>query len=582
MKQRNNLQAAGLILLLLACAAGYFWTRDNALSGPAAKPAATPLPVLSDAHLVRTARQLAAMADTADEQDQAREALRLANHALDVAFTTALGEAQTATTNSAVTPGSQELAARIASLKDKVADGQDRVAQLTKQATSNPAAAGQLEYAKATLELDQDDLADAQEDLARAGGGDQRTRLARALALHQAAQQNAAPLAKPAALPPLGTLKAQAQQWFLLRGKQAALLSAREQAQARAAQLISEHNALESQAGAVAPPAAGQSNEETSAAAVARLRQLALQKKTLSELDKRIEDCQQLANSYLSWSELVETRQRAALHLLLRSLVAIIGVLLVLVLARRLTIHYFRNEDRRKRHLVEAASAIACQFLGLIVILMIVFGPPNQISTVLGLATAGLTLALKDFIVSFIGWFVLMGRNGVRIGDWVEINGVSGEVIEIGALKTVLLEMGNWTGKGHPTGRRVSFSNGYAIDGHYFNFSTTGQWLWDELQITLPTADDPYRVAEEIRQRVERETAEASAEAARDWERVTHQYGVTKFSATPSVDLRPGANGLDVAVRYITRAPERYDVKTRLFRAIVELLHGAAPATPVA
>jgi hypothetical protein len=89
-------------------------------------------------------------------------------------------------------------------------------------------------------------------------------------------------------------------------------------------------------------------------------------------------------------------------------------------------------------------------------------------------------------------------------------------------------------------------------------------------------------VAEEIRQRVERETAEASAEAARDWERVTHQYGVTKFSATPSVDLRPGANGLDVAVRYITRAPERYDVKTRLFRAIVELLHGAAPATPVA
>ncbi len=86
-----------------------------------------------------------------------------------------------------------------------------------------------------------------------------------------------------------------------------------------------------------------------------------------------------------------------------------------------------------------------------------------------------------------------MGKNGIRLGDWVEINGVTGEVVELGMFHTVLLETGNWTDSGHPTGRRVTFTNSFAVEGHYFNFSTSGQWLWDELQIVLPAGPIPIR-----------------------------------------------------------------------------------------
>ena len=196
------------------------------------------------------------------------------------------------------------------------------------------------------------------------------------------------------------------------------------------------------------------------------------------------------------------------------------------------------------------------------------------------ITTAGLTVALKDFIVAFFGWFALMGRNGLRIGDWVEIEGVSGEVIEVGMLKTVLLEMGNWTSTGHPTGRRVSFMNTFAIENHYFNFSTAGQWLWDELHVTLPAGCDPYATAVEIRERVEKETEAEAKAAEQDWERVTRQYGTSVFSAKPAADLRPVPEGLEVIVRYITKAPQRYEMKSRLFAAIVDLLHKPAAATP--
>jgi small-conductance mechanosensitive channel len=563
MKQPKNLLAAGLTLVLIGCVAGYFATRGT-------PPVRKELPSLIDQRILKTARQLTALADTNDEQDQAREALRLANSELDLAFAGALRQAETADANAGVTASQQQLATRIAALQAKVASGQSRVAELTKQGT---AAANQLDLAKAQLELDQDDMGDAQQDLARAGG-DLRSRLEAALQQHEAAKQTAVPVTRPAPLPPAGTFKDQVQQWSALRGKHAALLAAQEQANSRAASLERAHNQLESQADAP-PPAASQATDDTSAA-LARMRTLSGQKKTLSELDRRIQVCQQLTAAYQGWSALVDVRQLAMLHLLLRSLAAIFAVVLALVLAHRFAVHLIRGQDRRQRHLLEVASAIACQFVAAIAILLIVFGAPTQLSTILGLATAGLTVVFKDFIVGFIGWFVLMGRNGVRIGDWVEINGVGGEVIEIGVFKTILLEMGNWTNTGHPTGRRVSFSNSYAIEGHYFNFSTVGQWLWDELQVTLPPAGNPYQVAEQIRQTVERETAAASVEAEQDWERVTAQYGVSSFSAKPAIDLRPNVQGLDVVVRYITRAPMRYEVKSKLFQEIVALLHGGA------
>lgn len=114
------------------------------------------------------------------------------------------------------------------------------------------------------------------------------------------------------------------------------------------------------------------------------------------------------------------------------------------------------------------------------------------------------------------------------------------------------------------------------MEHHYFNFSTSGQWLWDELSVTLPPEGDPYETAQEIREIVERETQADATEAAKDWERVTVQYGTREFSAKPAVNLRPAVNGLEVVVRYITRAPQRNALKSKLFQAIVDLLRKPA------
>jgi small-conductance mechanosensitive channel len=176
-----------------------------------------------------------------------------------------------------------------------------------------------------------------------------------------------------------------------------------------------------------------------------------------------------------------------------------------------------------------------------------------------------------------------MGKNGIRLGDWVEINGVTGEVVELGMFHTVLLETGNWTDSSHPTGRRVTFTNSFAIEGHYFNFSTSGQWLWDELQITVPTGQDPYPIVAAIQKKVIEATAEGAQQAESEWKSAAKSRDMGSHSAMPAVNIKPAIGGVEIAVRYITRASERYQLRAQLYQAAVELLgQKSAETFPVA
>ena len=560
MKSLKNLPALLLAILLAACVFTYYSTRESARpAAPPSESAAADQPLV-DTSLLQTALKLAPLAAAPDEQEQAHEAWRLADHELDLTFAEALREAEAEA--AAALPASgplRQLSDDIALLKGRVAADKKRVEGLAQDAGDA------LDLAQAQLDLDQDELDDAQQDLARQGG-DKHARLQRLLQEHEASEKVADQAVKYGIPGATATMSEQLRAWFSLGEYDLQLQDAAQRAAVHAQTLLDRHNTLEHQL----------PDESGAAASVVRLRQLSRQRKTLAGLDQRLEDTKQLAAVYRSWSALVGNRRRAVLHLTLRSFAAILFILLATALLSHAIRHAFRQTDGHRLHQLRVIARTALQVAAVLLILLILFGPPTQLSTIIGLVTAGLTVAMKDFIVAFFGWFMLMGKDGIRVGDWVEIEGVSGEVIEIGLLKTVLLELGNWTETGHPTGRRVAFSNAFAMERHFFNFSTTDQWLWDELQFTLPPAGDPYQAVRQIGEIVERETQADAAAAAQDWQRVTHRYGAREFSAGPAVTLRPGVNGLEAVVHYITRAPQRNAVKARLFQAVVELLQKPA------
>src|SRR5438094_1108491 len=313
---------------------------------------------------------------------------------------------------------------------------------------------------------------------------------------------------------------------------------------------------------------------EESTALLKATKRRSADEKALAGFDKRVNDEKQLAEVYGNWIEVIAAKQRSVVHGVLTGLAVILGILLIgLFFDNWLERLLGRTSlDRRQVETLRTVTSVAVQFFAVLFILLVIFGPPSQLGTFLGLAGAGLTVALKDFIVAFIGWLVLMGKNGIRLGDWVEINGVTGEVVEIGPFHTVLLETGNWTDSGHPTGRRVTFTNSFAIEGHYFNFSTSGQWLWDELQLVLPAGQDRYPVVREIQKKVCAATKEGARHAEQEWRRATASREMSSFSVEPAISIKPVVGGVEVAVRYITRANERYQLRAKLYQDAVDLL----------
>jgi small-conductance mechanosensitive channel len=564
---------------------------------------------LVDQRPLETALKLAGEADTADERKLAAEAVRAADHEVDFAFTTAVQSAKQNPKSESAT--AKAIDARVQRIEARITANQDKIKQLTAKAagakaTQQEIIQQQLELAQAQLALDQDELADAKEDLVRAGG-DTQSKIQRLLEEHQAAEHANGGVQIPSAstsLPKTGVsgsnLIAEGTNWRALRARQTELARAQQEALEETAELTRNHDALEQRVQAaqaqkrnLAEQAASllesgktmdADSKQTAAQAVDSLRSLSEDQKQLAGLDERIQDFQQLSVIYGQWNSLVGTRARSCLHRIIKAGLWIVLVVLLVFLLNRLLDHLFTRfvSDRRQLLTLRAVVRFALQAVAVLVILFFIFGPPTQMSTILGLAGAGLTVALKDFVVSFFGWFVLMGRNGIRVGDWVEINGVGGEVIEIGLLRTILLETGNWNETGYPTGRQIAFLNSFAVEGNYFNFSTSGQWLWDQLQVFIPSGEDPFATIEKIQAVVEKETAEDTKMAEQEWERVTRRYGMKSFPAAPAINMRPSSQGVEVVVRYITRANERYDMRARLNRAVVKVLHqgkGGIPAT---
>jgi small-conductance mechanosensitive channel len=296
--------------------------------------------------------------------------------------------------------------------------------------------------------------------------------------------------------------------------------------------------------------------------------------------DQRVSARQKLADIYGKWDGVVANQQRTVLReLLIGSAVVLMALLLLLFADRSINRLLGRARvDRRQLATLRSVIGVALQIIAVLLILFMLVGLPGQIGTMLGLAGAGLTVALKDFIVAFIGWFVLMGKNGIRVGDWVEINGVSGEVVELSMFHTVLLETGNGTDAGQPTGRRVTFTNSYAIERHYFNFSTSGQWLWDELTVTVPFGRDAHAIADAIEKEVVAATAEGARQAELEWQRASRGQRGASVSTEPAIAVRPAAGGVEIAARYVTRASERFAVRARLSQKAVQLL-AQSPAT---
>jgi Mechanosensitive ion channel len=600
---KTTKQIATIILVLLLGVIVYGWFRTGGSRTHVivtVEPSRAAHAAAIDQSSLDATRSLVQMPTSADELPLAQEALRLGDREMDLAFAAGVADAREHPT--VLSAEAKQIQARLQNAETALDRDKARVEQLTATLAKASGAKkdsldNQLQQANVQVELDQDEVDNAKQELSDAGG-EAQGRIEELVKEHDAASKVADTTSVNTSTPPdLHGMIHHYVRWSELHNKKKKMLQAKQDTESAAGAFTAKRTALQSsintksQAAPEKPqsePTSGsgppsgknpanppnESSGESSTDVVSATRRRSFAVKALTNVDERIEDQTRLGETYRKWIEVVNAQEGAVIHRGLRGAAIIVVILLIGIFFDTWSKSLLDKVklDARQAETLHAVISTALQIIALGLILLVIFGPPGQLGTFLGLAGAGLTVALKDFIVSFFGWFVLMGRNGIRLGDWVEINGVTGEVAELGMFHTVLLETGNWTDSGHPTGRRVTFTNNFAIEGHYFNFSTSGQWLWDELTLVVDSSQSPYPIVDAIQKTVLEATSQSAGEAEKEWKNAAHSRNVGALSAAPAINLKPVSGGVEIAVRYITRANERYAMRSKLYQAAVSLI----------
>jgi len=176
-------------------------------------------------------------------------------------------------------------------------------------------------------------------------------------------------------------------------------------------------------------------------------------------LDKQKVLLAEYRSHVLPWRIAVAGQYRQAWKELLMRLVVvllIIGLLLAIgQLSRRFTLRHVHDPNRRR--FISMSHQFLTLFAITVVVVFVLASDLRSVATYFGLLSAGLLLALENVILATLGSLLLVGKRGIRIGDRVQVSGVTGDVIDMGLLQFQLREFD--VENGRYTGHMATFSN---------------------------------------------------------------------------------------------------------------------------
>lgn len=279
--------------------------------------------------------------------------------------------------------------------------------------------------------------------------------------------------------------------------------------------------------------------------------------------------------STTNWRNAVDGEYSAEMKGLLLRLLGlglILGVVLgVSELWKRATFRYITDVRRRYQFLL--IRRIVLWSLIAIIVATAFASELGAITTFAGLLTAGIAVALQNVILSVAGYFFLIGKYGVRVGDRVQIAGVTGDVVEIGLVRLQLMEI---TG-GHaplPTGRVVAFSNAVvfqASSGMFKQIPGTN-FLWHEITLTLDPKSNYRQVEQRMMEAVNKVFAEYRDKMEMQRRNVERSLNSTVDTFAPVSRLHLTQTALEVVIRYPVELGNAGEIDDRLTREILDAI----------
>jgi small-conductance mechanosensitive channel len=250
---------------------------------------------------------------------------------------------------------------------------------------------------------------------------------------------------------------------------------------------------------------------------------------------------------------------------------AVIAVIVVYALSRLAQRSVNRLvADSTSRYRGRKFVAFVGYFIAIAVVASIFSSRLGGLTVAFGVAGAGIAFALQEVIASTAGWVVVSVGNYYSIGDRVQLGGIKGDVIDVGILRTTLMEVGAWVNADLYNGRIVRIANSFVFKEPVFNYSADFPFLWDEITLPVRYGSD-WEYARGVLSRVVDEICKDYAlESAGAWRHAVNRYRLEEAKIEPMVTLAATDNWIQFTIRYIVDYRRRRVVRDRLFTRILE------------
>jgi small-conductance mechanosensitive channel len=290
----------------------------------------------------------------------------------------------------------------------------------------------------------------------------------------------------------------------------------------------------------------------------------------------------QYRHNLSNWREATQRQYRDAIEALglrVALFAALLAIVFVLAHLWRRAVYRYVHEARRRSRLLLLQKIVLWALV--VAIVASTFATElGSLATFAGLITAGLAVAMQSVLVSIVGYFFLIGKYGIRVGDRVQVGSVTGEVIEMGLVRVHLMELSG-EGQMAPTGRVVAFANSiiFQASGGLFKQIPGVNLAWHEVTFNLPTGADYAALKDEMVQAVTRVIADYRDDIVRQTREIqkaasSHDSG----DPQPSVQLRFSAASVDAIVRYPVQLSQAAEIDERVSRELLNVISAHATA----
>ncbi|PIR13142.1 MAG: transporter [Flavobacteriales bacterium CG11_big_fil_rev_8_21_14_0_20_35_7] len=250
-----------------------------------------------------------------------------------------------------------------------------------------------------------------------------------------------------------------------------------------------------------------------------------------------------------------------------------IGIAIIWLLMKAIQKNLFSKlKDNDNRYRAKKIGSFIGYVLTIILITIVYSDKLGGLTVAFGVAGAGIAFALQEVIASFAGWLAIMFGEFYKTGDRVQLGGIKGDVMDIGVLRTTIMETGQWVDGDLYNGRIVLVANSFVFKEPVFNYSGDFPFLWDEIKIPIQYGSNYDKAKAILLEIGEDITGVLTQHSKEKWNELQNKYRLENAQTEPMVSLVANDNWVEFTLRYVVDFKQRRSTKNELFTHILKAI----------